>query len=105
MSTLKHLNLTDKDFEMIVQGLEQLPHKNDTAEIMGELLISAFAKDDAHADKMKSERENRMRKMQDDKKQIIEDVRILQGKLLMLKRYLLENNLLSQANDIINHIS
>lgn len=106
MSTLKHLNLTEQDFQMIVDGLEQLPHRNDMGEMMGELLVGVFAKDgDESAVKMKSEREQRMKKAQDAKKQIIEDVRVLQGKLIMLKRYLIEQNALSQATDIINHIS
>lgn len=105
MSTLKHLNLTERDFELIVDGLEELPNKNAMGEMMGDLLLGMASKDDpgAHA-KIKSEREDRIRKQKKEQALMKEDIKILQGKLLMLKRYLIEQDAFNQANDIINHI-
>jgi hypothetical protein len=104
-TTLKHLNLTERDFELIIDGLEELPNKNAIGEMMGDLLLGVVSKDDpeAHA-KIKLEREARIRNQRKEQSMMKEDIKILQGKLLMLKRYLIEQDAFNQANDIINHL-
>lgn len=86
-------------------GLDQIPNKNQVGELMGDLMMGMLTKDDpeTHA-KIKLERDERLKKAKREKDLIIEEVKILQGKLLMLKRYLIEQDAFSQANDIINHI-
>jgi hypothetical protein len=106
MTTLKHLNLTERDFELIIDGLEELPNKNQMGEMMGDLLMGVMSKDDPDAHtKIKAERELRLAKKRKDEQLIKEDIKILQGKLLMLKRYLIEQDAFTQATDILNHIS
>jgi hypothetical protein len=69
------------------------------------MMVGMFAKDDPEGmAKLKAEREDRMRKAKAEKMLMIEEVKILQGKLLMLKRYLIEQDAFSQATDIINHL-
>lgn len=106
MTTLKHLNLTERDFELIIDGLDNLPNKNATGEMMGDLLIGLFAKDDPIAlKKMNEENEKRRSKAKKEVEMMKEDIKILQGKLLMLKRYLIEQDSFNQANDILKHLS
>lgn len=106
MTSLKHLNLTERDFELIINGLEELPNKNQVGELLGDLMLGMVSKDDpeAHA-KIKREREERMRNAKKERDMEKEDIKILQGKLLMLKRYLIEQDAFNQATDIVNHIS
>ncbi|MEP7317193.1 MAG: hypothetical protein ABI921_00575 [Panacibacter sp.] len=70
MSPLQQLNLTEKDFDLIIEGLENLPEK----EMEQKIII------------------------------LKEDIKILQGKLLMLKRHLMQEGALSTTYDILNHI-
>ena len=66
------------------------------------LLEGMLTKDNPEAmEKQKREREERMKKAEFAKNQQKEDIRILQGKLLMLKRWLLQAGALRQANDIL----
>jgi hypothetical protein len=103
--TLKHLNLTERDFELIIDGLDELPNRNAIGEMMGDLLLGVVSKDDPEANaKIKLDREERIRKNKKEKELMKEDIKILQGKLLMLKRYLIEQDAFNQANEIINHI-
>lgn len=102
---LKTLNLTERDFQLMVDGLDCLPNKNMAGEMMGDLLIGLIAKDDDEAqEKFKRERELDRAKRQREKDGMVEDIKILQGKLLMLKRYLIENSALKETVNIINHV-
>jgi hypothetical protein len=106
MNTLKHLNLSEKDFSLIIDGLDYLPEKSAMGGFMGDLLGTMFMKDDPDAKrKMEIDRKLRMEKEKHDKDMMKEDIKILQGKLLMLKRYLMETGALNDTMDILNHIS
>lgn len=103
MKEIELLNLTEDDFRMLNEALENLPNKNTAGELMGELLISALMKDGEEGkEKLVKEREARMKKAQKEKELIVENIRILQGKVLMLQRHLRMNGLLKDANNIIN---
>lgn len=99
---LKNLQLEEKDFDLLLKGLEALPHSDMAGEMMVDLLSLAFAKDDPE-DKRKviEDREKRTRTKEKEKQHLIEEVKILQGKLLLLKRYLIQNNLLKDAENIL----
>lgn len=104
MENIKHLNLTEKDFTLIVKGLDALPDSGAAGEMMGDLMISMLVKKDGDpkmVSDMERDREERKRKIKQERELMLEDIRILQGKLLMLKRYLIENNLLSQVTEIL----
>lgn len=104
LEQIKLLNLTEEDFKLLVDGLDELPEKGLAGEMMGEIFMGIMSdKGNPEAvEKMKSEREDRKRKAERAKEQMKEDVKILQGKLLMLKRYLQENKLLKDAYEVLN---
>jgi len=100
---IQDLELTDSDFKMIIDGLDFLPEKGMTGEMMTTLFEGLLSdKSPENMEKLKKEREYRRKKEETTKEQLKEDIKILQGKLLMFKRYLIENNALKQVNDLIN---
>lgn len=101
---IKDLNLTESDFNMLIEGLDSLPEKGMAGEIMGDLMMGMFTdKNNADAmNKIKAEREQKIQKEKAKKDMFKEDIKILQGKLLMFKRWLIENNALNQVNDILH---
>ena len=102
MKELENLELTDKDFKLLVEGLDALPSKDLGGEIMFALLGSMALKDDPEGkDKFKREMLSDRASKEREKALLIEEIRILQGKLLQLQRYLRMNNLLKQANDLL----
>lgn len=106
MSTLKHLNLTERDFELIISGLDALPEKGMAGEMLGDFIQAALTQgDEEKMAKIIIERKTNHKNKQKDKDLLIEDIKILQGKLLMLKRYLMEQGALNETQEILNHIS
>jgi hypothetical protein len=106
MSELKHLNLTEKDFDLLVEGLDSLPEKGIAGELMGDLLHAMLSKDDSEGkSKFQIEREKKQKDKELKQREMKEDIKILQGKLLMLKRYLIHHGALNETCEIINHIS
>lgn len=100
---IKDLNLTDDDFKMIIEGLDALPEKGAAGEILGDLMIGMIG-DQSNPDRfkqIKQEREKQTNKEKYKKNLMIEDIKILQGKLLMFKRWLIENDALRQTNEIL----
>ena len=104
LEQIKLLNLTEDDFKLLVDGLDALPQKGLAGEMMGDLLLGMISdnKSPEAVEKMKSEREARKRKEEKAKEKQGDDIKILQGKLLMLKRYLQENKLLAEAYEVLN---
>lgn len=100
MEDIKNLNLTDKDFKMLVDGLDALPHTGRSAEMLFDILTSTVL-DGKIPDEAKRKMENDRRKAASEKEMLIEEAKILQGKLLMLKRYLNENKLMKEVNDVL----
>lgn len=99
---IRMLNLTSKDFDLMVAGLDELPNKGIVGDMMGAMLGSMLAKDDESREREIKKRELEMKKKEDANAFLKEEIKILQGKLLMLKRYMQENKLLSEAYDILN---
>lgn len=99
---IKDLQLTEQDFQLLVDGLDSLPEKGLAGEMMGELFVGMMAKDNPEAqEKWKRDRAIEQRKKETAKQQLKDDVRILQGKLLMLKRWMQQQGALKQAHDIL----
>jgi len=73
MTELQQLNLTEKDFNLIIEGLDAISEKG----LAGELMFGIIG---------------------------AMEVKILQGKLLMLKRYLISQAALRESQDIINYV-
>lgn len=98
--SIKNLNLTEKDFKMLVDGLDALPHTGRTGEVLMDIMTSTILSGKIGEEakrKMDQERQKEAAK----KEMLIEDAKILQGKLLMLKRYLTENALMNDVNDAL----
>lgn len=100
---LQDLQLTEQDFDLIVSGLDELPNKGQAGEFMFSIFSGLIAKDDPEA-KAKIEAENAKRRIKEEqqKRQMLEEVALLKGKLIMLKRLLVTNGALKQVDDIIN---
>lgn len=80
--------------------LTALPGKNVAGQLMASMIGAALSKHDDG--RMERELERRHAEQQREMDLIQEDVRILQGKLLLFKRFMIENDLLKQANESIN---
>lgn len=99
---IKNLELTESDFDMIVEGLDELPNKGAAGEIMIDLMEHALVSEEMKLSpewqEKKEKEELEKKEEQKAKEQQKEDIKILQGKLLMLKRFLIEESLLNDAN-------
>jgi hypothetical protein len=102
LKELEQLNLTEADFKLLNEGLDCLPNKDVGGDLMIALLTSMVAKDDPEMkSKMESDRKSENLKRERAKQMMMEEVRILQGKILLLQRHLRMNGLLKQANDLL----
>ncbi len=103
MEQLKKLELTEKDFQLLIDGLDALPEKGAAGSMMVDLLGSMMIKDDdAARAKFEASRKIEQDKKERERSLLTEEIKILQGKLLIVKRLLQENNVLKQAHSIIN---
>ncbi|MGN6417755.1 MAG: hypothetical protein ACTHMC_09705 [Pseudobacter sp.] len=103
MQDLKNFGLTVKDFDLLIDGLETLPEKGVAGEMMGMMLEGLISKDDPVAqEKVKRDRERQLKDKEHARNMMREDIRILQGKLYQLKRFMQENNLLEEVNKILS---
>lgn len=101
---IKNLELTERDFQLLVDGLDHLPSK-DMAGEMFEGLMMGLLKKDGETHQMSEFEKKRLAekaKKDRDKEALKEDIKILQGKLLMFKRYLIQQDALKQVDDILN---
>jgi hypothetical protein len=99
---VKTLDLTERDFQLLVEALDYLPEKGSTGDLLsnmiGHMLINDEDKRAEFDAKMKAEQLKR----QKERDALKEDIRILQGKLLLFKRYLIEQDALRQTREILN---
>lgn len=102
MTGLKQLNLTDKDFQLLIDTLDYLPEKGSTGELMADLFVNILGPNKNAQDYAAREIEKLKKKRALEKAILSEDVKMLQAKLITFKRYLQENNLLKTAEDLIN---
>lgn len=99
---MQNLSLTERDFTLLVDALDHLPDKNIASDLMGDLLMGLSTQDENQRKKILQDRALKEVKLKKDRDALMEDVRILQGKLLMFKRYLIENNALQQVDEILS---
>lgn len=101
---LKDIKFTKEDFDMLIKGLEALPTSGQVGELMGDLMESIVM--DKAPDAIKREFQAKKARKEKEKErqtaQIKEDCWILQAKLVQLRRYLEQNKLIAEAQDIIN---
>lgn len=101
---IKNLELTEKDFQMLVDGLDALPEKGVSGEIFESLMVGLMKKDGDTKELSDFEKKRlaERAKKEREKEALREDIKILQGKLLMFKRYLIQQDALKQVDDILN---
>lgn len=99
---VKNLELTEQDFKLLIDALDVLPEKDAASDIMGHLLSGILKKEGAEMSDFERKREQEMKKKQSEKEALKEEIRILQGKLLMFKRFLIQQDALKQVDDILN---
>lgn len=100
MENLKMLNLTEKDFNYLIDALEHLPSKDLAGEMMGVILRISLSGDDLDKEKYLKELRQKEERRKREKEGMNEDIKILQGKILMLKRFLIENKIMEDVNRI-----
>lgn len=99
---IKNLELTENDFKLLVDGLDCLPDKDAAGQLMGAMIEGMLGDRNPEAmDRFKREQEAKRRIAEKAKEAIKEEIKILQGKLLMFKRYLIQIDALKQVEDII----
>lgn len=100
---IKNLELTEQDFKMLVDGLDALPEKDTAGELMGAVLEGMLGDKNPEAIERYKRDQLAKRKAKDrEKENLKEEIRILQGKLLMFKRWLIQNDALKQVDDLFN---
>ncbi len=102
MDKLKDLDLTEKDFQMLIDGLDALPEKGLAGSIMVDLIGAAMMKDKGDLGEFERKRKEEAQKREAEKALLVENLTILKSKLFLMKRHFQENNLLKAANGIIN---
>lgn len=103
---LKDIKFTKEEFDLLIKGIEGLPNHDTAGDLMTGLLecmISEKISPEAQAkrDREKSIKEQTKKR---EKEALKENCWILQAKLIQLRRYLEQNKLLAEAQDIINGI-
>ena len=81
---LNKYNFTTAEFEMLNDALEHLPNKGDAAEIFHGILSAMNRKETPQS--LEEKLELRKKEKEAEKKDVLENVRVLQGKLISLKR-------------------
>lgn len=103
MEQLKNLDFTENDFQLLIDGLDALPEKGTLSVIMAELVKVPILTSESQAKEAAARVKKAFDRLDVEKKLMMEDIRILQGKLYLMKRFLVENNLLKKASDIVNN--
>lgn len=106
MQDLRQLELTEKDFNMIVEGLDALPGKDLAGDMLVDLLNASMMKDQSEEAKRQFENKiiARRKEKETNSRQLKEDIKILQGKMLLLKQHLMQEQALNTTYDIINRV-
>jgi hypothetical protein len=94
------VTLTEEDFNLINSALEYYPEKESAGLFMVSMLDAMLAdKTPEGRERLKQKQDQQNRKALAERDRILEDVRVLQGKIIQLKRQMLTDNALRQAND------
>lgn len=99
---LSDFNLTEKDFQLLVDGLDVLPSRGASGKLLVDMLGSMMIDDDAKRSEFEKKRKAVEDREESTRKLLIEDIRILQEKLLTIKRYMQDRSLFKEVDGIIN---
>lgn len=93
--SIKNIELTITDFELLLKGLGSIAKSEASTEVLGDLFKSMMFMDKPEVLK-EIEREEAIKKAKVKREREImnENIQLLQGKMIRLKRILIENNLM-----------
>lgn len=101
---LQDIQLTEADFDMLIEGLDVLPEKGSTGMLLAELVGGMLGDKDPRMQKAVDATLNKDKaKKEAHKKQLREETTLLKSKLIMLKRYLITNGALKTTNKILGN--
>jgi hypothetical protein len=104
MSDSNSIHLSEKDFLMIAQALDKLLVRNDTKDLFFDAFTDVILKDQPAAlHKFEQERAKRREAEIKSMQLLTDDVRLLQAKLITLKRLLVEKANLNEVDSILNY--
>lgn len=98
----KNLGLSERDFDLIIDGLNGLPNRSPMGDAIGEALSKAMNSRGEGFQVLELNMEDLRKRSELSRKDLTEEVTILQGKLLQLKRALRAENILSKVDDILD---
>ena len=103
LKDILQVGLTSEDFDVMLEGLEAIPEKGFGHEMMLTLIsiASGSATDPKRSAEFKRDSAHRMRELEKKGKARADDLVILKSKLILLKRLLLSNDAIRQANEIL----
>ena len=85
------VKLTEQEFDVIIEALDNLPSKGDAGKLIGKLLAASLCRDNEEAkQKMEIEIANQELKEEAEKKERKKLVGIITGKLYMMKDNIVE---------------
>ena len=101
---LKEIKFTKDEFDMMIKGIEGLPNQDAAGNIMSGLLDCMLGDKLPEEVRAKMEREKvRKERIKEQEKEILkENCCILQSKLIQLRRYMEQNDMLMEAQNILN---
>lgn len=94
------VGLTAEDFETLLEGLEAIPDKGFGHGMMV-TMVGLAAGASKRPEEFKNDTMRRLRELEKKGKARADDLVILKSKLILLKRLLLSNDALRQANEIL----
>jgi glycerol-3-phosphate dehydrogenase len=94
---IKNLDISEKEFSLIIEALREYPDSKLQKESISNLLSSLFFVRTPEQAKEATRKETiRVDQKRRELEPLRDDITILSSKLIMLKRILIENNLMSQ---------
>ena len=84
------MKLTEKEFDVIIEALENLPNKNDAGSIISSLTASLLCRDDESKQKIEEKMEEMNQRRETEKKELKKQSSIITGKLYMMKEQIVE---------------
>lgn len=101
---LKDIKFTKEEFDLLIKGIEGLPSQDTAGDLMTGLLECMLTDKISPEVQAKREREKAIKEQakKREKEALKENCWILQAKLVQLRRYLEQNKLLAEAQDIID---
>jgi len=102
---IEDFDLTEEDFSLIMKALEHLPSSGLAGEIIGKLIVDTMPRggDPNAKARVESAYKAQQRRLDQEKEVLTEEIRLLQGKLIAIKRKLATAGALKQATDVLKN--